>query len=127
MALFAKRDFQQLANGFFVVDHQDVRHGTARILRSCLSCLHSASFNARKLNYELRAFVSFAKHRDASTVGLNNLVDDGESETSATFEIRLQRLEDFGALLRLHADAGISEPDAQPVGGVFQADRERST
>ena len=59
MALFAKRDLQQLANGLFVVDHQDVRHGAARIFRSCFSCLHSASFNARKLNYELRAFVSF--------------------------------------------------------------------
>src|SRR5215469_13434928 len=127
MAFLAKGDLQEFTDGLFVVDHKDVRHLSPRIFRSGFGCLHSASFNARKFDDELRALVLFARNCDAAVVGLNNLVDDGQPQASTALEGGLQRLKDLGALIRFQAYTGIAERDAQPIRDVLNAYRQSAT
>src|SRR5579872_3499544 len=59
-----------------------------------------------------------------STMSLYDLVDDGQPQPGATFELGLERLEDFFDLLRAHAGPGVGKADLPIVPERFDRDGE---
>ena len=58
-------------------------------------------------------------------MGLHDLIHDGQAESGAAFEIRLERLEDFFDLLRSHPGAGIGKADLPVVAQRFDGNGQR--
>src|SRR5208337_1332671 len=73
------------------------------------------SLHQRKFNHELRALVFLADHRNPPAMRLHDLVNDRQPQPRAPLKIGLQRLKYLGALLRVQANAGVPEGDAQPI------------
>ena len=57
---------------------------------------------------------------------LHDLVDDGQSEPGAAFEVRLEGLEDLFGLLRRHAGSGIGKTDLPVVAQGFDGHGQRA-
>src|SRR5579871_4371941 len=55
---------------------------------------------------------------------LHDLIDNGQSKTGPTFEIRLKRLKDLLGLLRRHSGAGVCESNLPIISQHFDADGE---
>src|SRR6266850_8346439 len=114
VTFLAEGDLQQLADGSLVVDDENMGHFTPRFLHCGFRSLHSASRHSRQFNDKLRAAVFFRNHADPATVGLHDLIDDGEPQARAAFKTRLKRLKNLGFLPGVEANAGVAERDAQP-------------
>src|SRR6266850_2154213 len=120
VTFLSEGDLQQLADGFLVVDNENMGHFTPRFLHCGFRSLHSASRNSRQFNNKLRAAVFFRNHTDPATVRLDDLIDDGEAQACAAFKTGLKRLKNLGSLPGVEADAGVAEGDAQPEGMLFE-------
>src|SRR5580693_3129795 len=59
---------------------------------------------------------------DFAFMRLHDLVDDCQAEAGATFETRLEGLENLFGLLRGHSGSGVGEADLPIVSQVFDAD-----
>src|SRR5215475_13366553 len=58
---------------------------------------------------------------------LNDLIDNGQTESRTAFELRLERLEYLLDHLRTHTGAGVGEAQLPLVFHLLNADRERAT
>ena len=79
-----------------------------------------------ELHDELSAFARFGADRDLAIVGLNNLVDDGKTKSSAAAESTLEWFEDLIHLLRIDSGTAVMEADPPVIAGRAYSDIERS-
>src|SRR6266478_7274007 len=122
ITLLTKGYLQQLADGFLIVDDENIRHLASGFLDCSFCALHSASRNSRELDDKLSAAIFFGYHANLSTVGLHNLIDNGQPQAGAALETRLQRLENLGPLFLIEADTRVLKSDAQPERTLFHFD-----
>src|SRR5216684_269166 len=123
VTLLAKGNFQQFTDGFFVVDHENMRHLACGCFPDCGFCtLHNASPNSRQLDNKLSTAVFLGYDADLATVRLHNLINNGQSQPGPPLEIRLQRLKDLGLSFWVQANTGVLKGDAQPERALFQLD-----
>src|SRR5215469_4140783 len=69
------------------------------------------SIDAPQPHYEDAALPRLGPRPDCAFVRLHNLVNDGQSQSRATLELRLEGFEDFFDHLRTHPGPGIGEAD----------------
>src|SRR5229473_2209799 len=103
-----------------IVDDENMGHFPRRFPDCGFCSLHSASRNSRQLDDKLGAAVFLRYHADLSTVGLHNLIDNGQPQACAPLETRLQRLKNLGPLPWVEANTRILKSDAQPERTLFQ-------
>src|SRR5690348_3647098 len=126
MALFAKGNFQELADRALIIHHEDVNQLVASFFHRSFCALHKTSRRPRELDDELRATIFFRDHADSAAVSLHNLVHDRKTQPGATLEAGLQRFKYFCTLPLVEPDAGIPKSDTQPKRQPFNANRERA-
>ena len=123
VAVAAQGDFQHLADGALVVANEDVTHAPllpplprSRSFSGRLRGVSASSARrAMQTQHKLASLSQFRACPDFTVVGLHDLVHNGQAESGAAFELRLEGLENFVHDLRIYTRAGIGEADV-PVG-----------
>src|SRR4029077_7177533 len=118
--LFSESDLEQFANGALVIHDKDVRHLPRCFPHGYFGSLHKTSRHPGQINDELRPAVFFRKNQDSPAMSLDDLVNNGKTQPSASFDTGLERLENFGTLLGVEPDASIAKRDPQPERLLFQ-------
>jgi len=89
MPLFAEGNFEQFANGSFIIHDQYVSHF------GFLPSEAFASRDAGQLYRKFRATIFFGDHADPPAVSLDDLVNDGETKACSTDECGLEWFQIF--------------------------------
>ncbi len=126
VAFLAEADFQQFADGGFVVNDEQVGHGAlplpyyAQVLVTFAGLLQfgrsgAGAHGARNFDDEIRASALLGFDANASAMRLQNLIHDGQAQSRAAGKSGLKRLEDARGLRGVKADAGVANLDLRPV------------
>ena len=87
--------------------------------RHCFACCEAAHSQ-----HEYASLPQFGPDPYLAFVRLNNLVNDRQAQTGATFKLRLEWLEYFLDQLRAHSRTGIGETELPIFAGSFQPYRQ---
>src|ERR1700730_911861 len=82
---------------------------------------------ARELYHKFRTASFLGLHTNSSVVRLENLVNDGQTEPSATGKPRLERLKEPVRLAGIETDACVADRDAYGRGISIEAHGQRSS
>src|SRR5206468_5348513 len=96
------------------------RHHLQRRSLRQLGCLADLS----DAKHERATLARLRTHPHFTFMRLHNLVNDGQTESGSTFELRLKRLEDLFRHLRAHTGTSVGKTEFPVRSQVFNSNRE---